>query len=138
MALSCGEGRLLFLQLGGGKVGTGDTIVCIDGYCSFRQETTISVTNGVARLVLSGRQHRRLLPPPTLVPNWLSHFVQDTSLSGPQVLHMPQEVMCPLLLPHRPLLGCNKITALTPLLSTINIGNLYERALLSDSNTVNC
>lgn len=81
-------------QVGGGQLLQEHALVCIDG---------LSQKRGAERVwwvVRSGRstEHRDAdptrdggcLPSPMLVPTWLSHLLQDTSLSGPQVLHLSQ------------------------------------------------
>lgn len=73
------------------------TMVCIDGFCSFRQEiraeglrTGWCSQGGGTDTEAQTQQVRRLLLPCTLVPTWPSLLVQDTSFFGPQVLHLSQ------------------------------------------------
>ena len=105
---------------------------------------------GEGGLALSGRKHRTLCwrhdlnkrqgtpATPTPVPTWLKHLMQDTSLSVPQFLHLPQGVIYPVLLLHGLLLKYNMIMALRPLLTTKNIGKVYDEAVLTKSKTINC
>lgn len=78
------------------------------------------------------RPNKRWGMPP--IPHACPHLAQSSPAGhiplGASGSPCPKAAIYPLSLPHRLLFRCNKIMALRLLLSTINIGNLYDEQFL--------
>lgn len=112
----------------------------VDGLCSFWRETGVQGVRPGWRSQGGQTEHSA----GDLTPTRGRRLLRHTHLSPPGSITSCRTrpplglsfSIC--LLPHRPLLGYNKIMALTPLSTTINIGEVYDEIVLTKSKTVNC
>ena len=92
------------------------------GWCA---QGGVQNTEAQIQQEMGDASHPPCLSPPGSVISCRTHPSRGLRFST-----CPKGAIYPLSLPHRLLFRCNKIMALRLLLSTINIGNLYDEQFL--------